>query len=79
MVFHFASEISHLGKFYHRWHIRNTAYAMFDSMHASHPKLIFSSKIFVLQAGFQIDAFIPACDWLTALMRQSYWLRASPS
>ena len=26
------------------------------------------------QAGFQIDAFISACDWLMLLMRQSYWL-----
>ena len=44
MVFHFASEISHLEKFFHKWHTQNTACATFDSMHASHPKLYFSLK-----------------------------------
>ena len=44
MVFHFASEISHLEKFFHKWHTQNTACATFDSMHASHPKLYSRSQ-----------------------------------
>ena len=31
------------------------------------------------KASFQIDAFIPACDWLMRLMLQSYWRGAPPS
>ena len=31
------------------------------------------------KAGFQIDVFSPACDWLVIMRRQSYWLGEQPS